>query len=505
MKTYILFCLLFLFVKSLPAQTWTWDSLIVSDFPISLVKDHMNNVYTFTRNKPGLVKYNSSGDLIWQKTFPALIRSVICGRDNMVYVTGRFGWPMTIDSETLISAGLNDIFIVKFDENGTLVWLNQISSEGNEEAGDLCLDKTNKLLVTGSCYDTTNFSGTIIPKVPNRDLFLARYDLAGNFEAAFFASFMGTTGSETGSAGIEIEVDTNNDIILLAGVHGNVQIDTTVFSDSYSAYFIKLDSAFRIQWNKKSETNYMTYVNNVMINSSNEIIYTVNRIWHYANYGKLNMLSADGTTITNYLNEDQGQIYGIDLDYLDNIYFASHGSIIQSMSGAVPNISSLHYGKMNSVGVTEWLIVDSAQSGRTGYDIAVWNDHFFVAGAFRDSISLLHDYIDPGVQHAFLAVMNMGPLTNIASPSDHLSIPDYTIFPNPTSNQFTLQLNEDLQKQVQQGDMIFVFDQLGNCILRQQFFNSPSQQVDISKMAKGIYFIEVETGKDRINKKIVLN
>jgi len=80
-----------------------------------------------------------------------------------------------------------------------------------------------------------------------------------------------------------------------------------------------------------------------------------------------------------------------------------------------------------------------------------------------------------------------------------------TIYPNPTKGQFTLKLNEGMQKQVQYQGMIFVFDQLGNCILRQQFFNSPSQQIDISKMVKGIYFVEIEYEGGRISKKVIMD
>lgn len=196
MKKYILCCCLILVFKILPAQTWTWDSLVISDGPISLVKDHLDHVYTFTQHRNVLAKYNSTGNLLWQKIFPAYsveIMNVICGGDNVIYLTGTFYESITIDSQTITSAGSADIFVAKLDESGVVIWLRQISSKGNEESGDLCLDKANKLLITGSTSDTTNFSGTVVPKAANRDLFITRYDLAGNFETAFFASFISSS------------------------------------------------------------------------------------------------------------------------------------------------------------------------------------------------------------------------------------------------------------------------------------------------------------------------
>ena len=40
------------------------------------------------------------------------------------------------------------------------------------------------------------------------------------------------------STGLEIEVDSNNDIILLAGIHAKVEMDAIIFDDYYSSYFI---------------------------------------------------------------------------------------------------------------------------------------------------------------------------------------------------------------------------------------------------------------------------
>ena len=173
--------------------------------------------------------------------------------------------------------------------------------------------------------------------------------------------------------------------------------------------------------------------------------------------------------------------------------------------GEPPSKFYLNYGKTNSTGSLQWLITDSAYSQRTGYDIAALNSNFFVSGEFRDSISLAHDFTDIGVQHEFLAAMNMEETTTIDEHSNTPLIADYALFPNPSSGRFTLQLGVNFQKSIRHGDMIYIFDQMGNCILRQQFSGSSAELIDLSKIAKGIYIVEVETEKERVDKKIVLN
>ncbi|MBC7863898.1 MAG: T9SS type A sorting domain-containing protein [Bacteroidia bacterium] len=73
------------------------------------------------------------------------------------------------------------------------------------------------------------------------------------------------------------------------------------------------------------------------------------------------------------------------------------------------------------------------------------------------------------------------------------------IFPNPGSGQFII----DFAPKMQNGK-ICLYDVFGNFILSQNISNQQSILIDLSKQAKGIYFVEVILGDERSTKKIIL-
>jgi hypothetical protein len=76
---------------------------------------------------------------------------------------------------------------------------------------------------------------------------------------------------------------------------------------------------------------------------------------------------------------------------------------------------------------------------------------------------------------------------------------ELSIYPNPSKGRFNIKLNSSLQKTT-----ICIYDILGNCILSQAS-ESEINKIDLNGQAKGIYFVQIDNGKEKINKKIVIN
>jgi hypothetical protein len=489
-KLYPLFVLCFLINYS-NAQNWTWDTLTLQG-AANLVKDSDNNIYAFFPNKNLLSKYQVDGSLIWQKTFPIEIKlkRLICV-GGLLYLTGTFTGSTIFDSKTLISEGESDIFIAKLTSGGSTLWAKQISSKGTDSAGDVCIYK-GKLLVTGSTTDSTNFfAGPIFPKTKDSDLFIATYDLAGNFETSFFSTFLSTLYYKGGAFGYEIEPDNNNDLIVLAGISGKIQIDTVILDDAHSSYLIKLDSAFHVKWHKKV-TSYGRRVEQLKINSSDQIIYVYNDYQHYSDNGRLYMLSSDGQTGTEYYNTGKGHVRGIDIDSADNIYFAAH----RFKDPYSTPMFYMHYGMLRSDGLLNWIITDSAYSMREGFDIIKCNNDFFVSGSFYDSLSLQNNFFDS--QSGFLATFQMSDvigIENIYSDNELHAI----IYPNPSTALFNIKLNGN------NLNTVCIYDLLGNCIYTKPVVRAEEYQIDLSDKARGIYFMKIFSDKGSITNKIILN
>ena len=108
-----------------------------------------------------------------------------------VYVTGRFNGTTNFGGTTLTSLGI-DIFVAKYNSTGTLQWVKQAGGEGAFNYGyGIAVDGSGNVFVTGYIAAATNFSGTTLTPVGNNDLFVAKYNSIGTFQWAIQAGASG--------------------------------------------------------------------------------------------------------------------------------------------------------------------------------------------------------------------------------------------------------------------------------------------------------------------------
>jgi len=159
MKKYTLFILFALLSSSLIfAQQWDWSN-------------HLSS--------PGDVYPSES-----------VVIDIKVDQNNNVYQSGFYNnSPLTINGTTLTNAGNWDAFICKYDENGTLLWANTIGGSGRDDIVAIEI-VGDYLFVTGAFKSsdlfftaTESISGSIIGTT-NYDIYLAKYDLDGNFDKA---------------------------------------------------------------------------------------------------------------------------------------------------------------------------------------------------------------------------------------------------------------------------------------------------------------------------------
>ena len=101
----------------------------------------------------GLVKLDSSGNLMWTRTFQVepvssyvYIGDLAVDRSGNVYAAGYTGGSM--DGNT--NQGLSDLFVVKYDSRGNLVWTRQIGSTGYDHGYGIAIDENDDLYVTAN-------------------------------------------------------------------------------------------------------------------------------------------------------------------------------------------------------------------------------------------------------------------------------------------------------------------------------------------------------------------
>src|SRR5690606_27207264 len=101
-----------------------------------------------------------------------------------VYVTGQFEKEAYFGSgagaDTITSAGNADVFLAKYDADGTYRWTNRIGGTGIDQSRDVAVDAKGNVYITGYYEGVADFGPSddteTLTTAGNSDAFVARYD-----------------------------------------------------------------------------------------------------------------------------------------------------------------------------------------------------------------------------------------------------------------------------------------------------------------------------------------
>ena len=131
-----------------------------------------------------IAKYDANGSVVWAKNAggPAgdMAYGVALDNSGGIYVTGFFSGTMTVDGVTVTSAGLFDIFVAKYDSDGTLVWLKRAGGTGADIAHGIVVDSAGNIAIVGEFQNSASFDSNSIVALGLGDAFIAKYDSNGN-------------------------------------------------------------------------------------------------------------------------------------------------------------------------------------------------------------------------------------------------------------------------------------------------------------------------------------
>ncbi len=93
------------------------------------------------------------------------------------YVSGAFTGTLSFGGR--VSAGQEDVFLVKLDDTGALVWSKSFGGAGQEFGMNLVLDSNGDLVQSGNLTGSADFGGGVLTTAGNADVFVARFDTDG--------------------------------------------------------------------------------------------------------------------------------------------------------------------------------------------------------------------------------------------------------------------------------------------------------------------------------------
>ncbi len=173
------------------------------DGGISIITDEIGSVYftgsfmsstvifdttTLTNINAGyydifIVKYNPNGNMIWAKSAGGgdndVSNSISTDKVGNVYLTGDFSFPnITFGDITLTNAGYDDIFITEYDSNGNVLWAKRAGSDNFDYGRSITTDAMGNIYLTGDFWSNTiTFGNTTLNNTGFLDVFTTRLNL----------------------------------------------------------------------------------------------------------------------------------------------------------------------------------------------------------------------------------------------------------------------------------------------------------------------------------------
>jgi hypothetical protein len=126
-----------------------------------------------------VARYSTTGLLEWVRQFGSAVddaaHSIAIDSQNNVYVAG---WTDgTLPGSPNANQGLSDAFLAKYSANGTLRWVRQLGSPGDDWATSLAVDGNDEVLIAGG---TEGLLPGVNVYAGGVDYFIARYDTNGS-------------------------------------------------------------------------------------------------------------------------------------------------------------------------------------------------------------------------------------------------------------------------------------------------------------------------------------
>ncbi len=166
--------------------------------------------------------------------------SIAADNSGNYYVTGLFSDTLQLPGQPdLISAGNADIFLIKYNSAGTVVWAKRAGGTAYD-AGYAVSLLNGYLYVGGSYGNNAKFESTTLTSLGAEDGFFAKYDLNGNL------IWIKKAGSASGLDRIDKAVVVGNHIYACASLGSSSKYENTTALNFYGgsdAYILKTDTS----------------------------------------------------------------------------------------------------------------------------------------------------------------------------------------------------------------------------------------------------------------------
>ncbi|MDJ1185390.1 SBBP repeat-containing protein [Roseofilum casamattae] len=196
-----------------------------------------------------IAKYSNDGILTWVKSFgnsgSDKANSIVIDNNDNSLLTGSFQGSLDLDGDgtvDLTSTGGFDSYIVKYSDDGSLLWATQIGGNGHDYGDDITTDDNSNVYITGNFTGSIDVEGddiTDITSTGESDAYIAKYDSNGTLD------WVTQVGGIDLDYGYDITTDHNGDVFVTGSFREEVDLNGDGIADltgggGSDVYIIKL-------------------------------------------------------------------------------------------------------------------------------------------------------------------------------------------------------------------------------------------------------------------------
>jgi hypothetical protein len=419
------------------------ETIVFVGSPITLTTVASNDIF--------VAKYDVTGNLLWAKSAGGVDyeKGIAIANDNSgnVYICGLYCGTITFGGTTTInctSNGTADMFVAKYDANGNFQWVQHAGSNGRDEAKGIKCDAAGNVYVTGFYSEGCSFGSQVLTthNPPNwYDIFLAKYDPSGNLQ------WVKTAGGDYDDVAWGLTMDNVGKLYITGEFNAynfEYNLTTTGMADVFVACY---DASGNLQWAKGAGGSMIDRARGIGTDGNNIVI--TGQFGSTANFGSYSVTSADSSDVFMASLNNYGDFRGVasvggSADAIDSLGYESGIAICANAAGVYATGSVLDGGTFGSISPSHYTRTD-----------------VFVAR-----------------------------LSNLIGVSEIVASNGFSVFPNPSKGNFTI-YNSVAQSQLS------IYNAIGETVLNRKL-SSTQENVDISDVSSGLYFVELRNDDDKV-------
>lgn len=522
--------------SSLNAQCWKWaiaSGGITAEFPMA-ISVGPNGISAITGNFQGTAIFgmDTLTSISGYDVFTVIVDSsgmilnamggfgngsgnigsgIATDKNGNIYVTGNFKDAIDFENITLVSEGLEDLFIVKYDPSGTLLWATSVGGSNNIYVHDIAVDQLGNCIITGEFYNTANFGTHEIHSTGALDVFTAKYDPDGN------TLWVKTCGSYNSDLSNGVAVDGQGNIYITGIFQSEFIFNNKGFTSTGNrdGFVAKYDASGNPLWAQAGGGIYNEYFNKIAADKDGNSIYVTGEFESpnidFAGIKLVNTntelsrrdpfllkfngsLEAQWGTSTGSKEHD----YSNDIAMDDNgdIYITGtfRNSIVFGNTNLTSNGYDSYVTKYSSSGTVIWAQKPTYNSASAqSISLAIFKNNPIITGSFAAGAAppiVVFDQdtlVSNGSLDLFVARLDAlcDVATGILNPE--MSLLDLKVFPNPFADVLNIVNSNQLVGDVK----ISLFDSWGRLILIESRNTQKNIALPTEHLPPGIYILNV--------------